>query len=207
MEGQPRTRRRNADRAKLRWQSWPRWIEWSPANSGLSRTPGTGYHQRLPRLTHPGSADFPRRQAPGRAAWLHSVVIGFLLPATLSAAPAVRVLRTPGGGLQPQAALDSKGTLHLVYLAGEPSAADVFHVTRAPGATVFGTPRQVNHHPGSAIAVGTIRGAQVSRGRGYRTRRTSRRRSGVGTGHGGGGIGRIVHCGVLNPFPLDGRLR
>src|SRR5438552_781501 len=32
----------------------------------------------------------------------------------------VRVLKAPDGGIQPQAAIDAKGTVHLVYFRGEP---------------------------------------------------------------------------------------
>ena len=36
--------------------------------------------------------------------------------------PAVRLLRVPNGGIQPQAAVDGKGTIHLIYFKGEPGA-------------------------------------------------------------------------------------
>ena len=77
----------------------------------------------------------------------------------------VKLMRTPEGGLQPQALVDVKGTLHLVYLKGDPKACDVFYVRRAAGQTNFSTPLRVNSEPGSAIAVGTIRGAQFALGR------------------------------------------
>ncbi|MEK7830952.1 MAG: hypothetical protein AAB401_07695, partial [Acidobacteriota bacterium] len=76
----------------------------------------------------------------------------------------VTLLRTPNGGLQPQAVTDERGALHLIYLAGEPSASDVFYVRRAPGKD-FTAPLRVNSQPGSAIAVGTIRGAQIALGK------------------------------------------
>ena len=38
----------------------------------------------------------------------------------------VRLQRVPAGALQPQAIMDAQGTLHLVYLKGEPKACDVF---------------------------------------------------------------------------------
>ena len=80
----------------------------------------------------------------------------------------VTLLRTPGNGVQPQALLDERGTLHLIYLAGEPGASDVFYVKRAAGQAEFSTPLRVNSQPGSAIATGTIRGAQLALGKGGR---------------------------------------
>src|SRR5215471_15500368 len=77
----------------------------------------------------------------------------------------VHLLRTPDNGIQPQAAVDSKGVLHLIYLKGEPNAADIFYVRREPGHSGFSKPIQVNSHPHSGIAIGTIRGAQLAIGR------------------------------------------
>jgi hypothetical protein len=75
------------------------------------------------------------------------------------------LLRTPNDGIQPQAAVDSKGVVHLIFLKGEPSAADIFYVRREPGRSGFSKPIQVNSHPHTAIAVGTIRGAQLAVGK------------------------------------------
>lgn len=80
------------------------------------------------------------------------------------AAP-VKLMRTPEGGLQPQTFVDGKGTLHLVYLKGDPKACDVAYIRRPAGQTNFSEPLRVNSEPGSAIAVGTIRGAQFALGR------------------------------------------
>lgn len=76
----------------------------------------------------------------------------------------INLVRTPDNGLQPQAVMDEHGTLHLIYLSGDPAASDVFYVRRAPGKE-FTTPARVNSQPGSAIAVGTIRGAQIALGK------------------------------------------
>lgn len=100
-----------------------------------------------------------------------SLVIGSLLALLVwsqpAAAQAVRVnlLRTPNNGLQPQAVLDERGTLHLIYLAGEPSASDIFYVRRDAGQQEFSAPLRVNSQAGSAIATGTIRGAQLALGK------------------------------------------
>ncbi len=42
-------------------------------------------------------------------------------------APRIELLRVPEGGLQPQVAVDARGTVHLVYLKGDPAACDVFY--------------------------------------------------------------------------------
>ncbi len=80
----------------------------------------------------------------------------------------VRAQRAPAGALQPQAVMDAQGTLHLVYLKGDPKGCDVFYTRRAPGKTTFSPPIRVNSQPGSAVAVGTIRGAQFALGKGGR---------------------------------------
>ena len=77
----------------------------------------------------------------------------------------VTVLRAPGGGIQPQSAIDPSGTIHLVYLAGDPSSSDVRYTQLVPGGTEFAPPLRVNSEPGSAVAMGTIRGAQIAIGR------------------------------------------
>ncbi len=77
----------------------------------------------------------------------------------------VKLVRAPEGGLQPQTAVDSAGTLHLIYFKGEPGSGDIYHVRKAVGQADFSPPLRVNSQPGSAIATGTIRGAQLAVGR------------------------------------------
>src|SRR5215467_10540125 len=69
----------------------------------------------------------------------------------------VHVIRTPDGGIQPQVVVDRQGTVHLVYLKGDPAGCDVFYVKRPKDQRVFTQPIRVNSEPGSAIAVGTVR--------------------------------------------------
>src|SRR5262245_36077521 len=85
--------------------------------------------------------------------------------ADLSADDIVDLIRTPNGGLQPQAVADASGAMHMVYFAGEPSAGDVFYVRRERGKEDFSSPIRVNSQLGSAIATGTIRGAHIAVGR------------------------------------------
>jgi hypothetical protein len=76
----------------------------------------------------------------------------------------IHLVRAPNDGIQPQALADERGTTHLVYFAGDPNAGDIFYARRAPGQQGFSSPVRVNSQPGSAVAVGTIRGAQLSVG-------------------------------------------
>jgi hypothetical protein len=81
---------------------------------------------------------------------------------------AVVVSRTPHGGIQPQAIFDAAGTLHLIYFSGAPEGGDLFYVRQRAGDPSYSSPIRVNSQPGSAIAVGTVRGAHLAVGRGGR---------------------------------------
>ena len=80
----------------------------------------------------------------------------------------VSTLRTPDNGIQPQAAVDPKGVVHLIYFKGEPRAGDIFYVRRETGHENFSKPIQVNSQPRTAMAIGTIRGAQLAVGKNSR---------------------------------------
>jgi hypothetical protein len=77
----------------------------------------------------------------------------------------VIVIATPGGGIQPQATTDDAGVVHLIYFRGKPAGGDLFYVRGKVGTTEFSTPTRVNSEPGSAVAIGTIRGGQLALGR------------------------------------------
>ena len=64
----------------------------------------------------------------------------------------IAVLRTPNAGIQPQAATDSQGAVHLIYYKGDAGGGDVFYVRREANADSFSKPIPVNSQPGSAIA-------------------------------------------------------
>ena len=81
------------------------------------------------------------------------------------AATAVAIGRLPDNGIQPQAAIDSMGGVHLIFFRGTPAHGDLFHMVSADGGRTFATPVQVNSIPGSAIATGTVRGGQIAVGR------------------------------------------
>lgn len=78
---------------------------------------------------------------------------------------AVVTRRTPNDGIQPQAVLDERGGVHLVYFKGNASGGDLFYVRAEMADGTFSEPVPVNSEPGSAIAAGTIRGAQLAVGR------------------------------------------
>lgn len=81
------------------------------------------------------------------------------------ASPRVELIAGPHGGIQPQAVMDARGVLHLIYYKGDPGGGDLFYVRRAPGSTAFSAPVRVNSEPGSAIAAGSVRGGQIALGR------------------------------------------
>ncbi len=78
----------------------------------------------------------------------------------------VAFTRCPNDGIQPQAAVDAKGRIHLIYLKGPDGQSDVFYVRSDDGAKTWTAPIRVNSAPGAAIATGTVRGAQLALGRG-----------------------------------------
>jgi hypothetical protein len=82
-----------------------------------------------------------------------------------AAATPIRLARVPDGGLQPQAALDSKGRVHLVYFRGEPGHGNLFRTISLDSCATFSNAIQVNSESGSAIATGTVRGGQIAIGR------------------------------------------
>src|SRR5262249_6635670 len=73
--------------------------------------------------------------------------------------------KTPHGGIQPQAIVDDKGVVHLLFFKGDPKAGDLFYARRDAGRMEFSEPIKVNSQAGSAIAVGTIRGGQFAIGK------------------------------------------
>jgi hypothetical protein len=71
----------------------------------------------------------------------------------------------PNGGIQPQAIIGPGGTLHVLYCAGDPKAGDLFYVKSPDYGSAWSKPLRVNSTPGSAIALGAIRGGQIAIGR------------------------------------------
>lgn len=94
-----------------------------------------------------------------------------LPPALLAAfsvfvqAAEVRTERVPENGVQPQIVRDNEGTLHLVYLTGPAGGSEVRHATKKTDARDWSSPLTVNSLRASAVAAGTIRGAQAAIGK------------------------------------------
>jgi hypothetical protein len=96
------------------------------------------------------------------------VAAGALLPASpAEEAGTVTLQRTPDRGIQPQVVADGK-VVHMIYFRGAPEHGDVFYVRSEDGGARFSVPIRVNSEPGSAIAIGNIRGAQLAVGKGGR---------------------------------------
>ncbi len=105
----------------------------------------------------------PRRHLSNTARILALCAFGFCASAADSTK--VSLVRTPDDGIQPQAAVDRQGVIHLIYYKGDAQNGDIFYVRQQPGQEEFSKPIQVNARPGSATAAGTIRGAQMALGR------------------------------------------
>ena len=80
----------------------------------------------------------------------------------------VKIIRTPDGGIQPQVVVGRDGVVHLIYFKGADDAGDIYYVRKGPRDADFSKPIRVNSFPGSAIAIGSVRGAQIALGRGGR---------------------------------------
>ena len=64
-----------------------------------------------------------------------------------------------------QVVVEDRGILHLVYYAGDAHQGNLFYVRSPDGGATFSPAIRVNSQPGSAIAAGTIRGAQLAIGK------------------------------------------
>ena len=96
----------------------------------------------------------------------HSLIGILVLTVGFSpAAEKIAIKKTPNDGIQPKLARDSRGTLHLIYFKGDPMGGNVYYVNQKPGATMFSKAIRVNSVAGSVVAVGTMRGAQLTLGR------------------------------------------
>src|SRR2546430_2460273 len=102
-----------------------------------------------------------------RACVLTCLLMAPALPAVAQTGR-VTLVKTPDGGIKPQAVADATGTIHLVFFKGTPAGGDLFYARARAGTASFTTPVRVNSEPGSAVAVGTIRGAQLALGKGGR---------------------------------------
>ena len=79
------------------------------------------------------------------------------------AAPPVSYLRVPNGGIQPQV-VEQDGIVYLLYFSGDPEHGDLNYVHSRDYGRTFSTPIRVNSNPGSAMAIGNMRGGQLALG-------------------------------------------
>ncbi len=80
------------------------------------------------------------------------------------ASASVTIVRVPNGGIQPQIAVGVDGRVHLVYFRGDERGGDLFYASSDDGEH-FSKPLRVNSHDASAVAIGSIRGAQLALGK------------------------------------------
>ncbi len=92
------------------------------------------------------------------------LTLGLLCCLPLPAQASTRCEEVPEKGLQPEVVASSDGTVHLVYLRGDPKAAEVRYTWRKAG-EAWHPSLTVNTIAGSAIAIGTIRGPQLALGK------------------------------------------
>src|SRR5438270_6398673 len=95
-----------------------------------------------------------------RLVWVYVVWLGLSGYASPAAEARVSFIRTPDGGIQPQAMVAGRGVVHLIYFKGEAKGGDIFYVRREPGQQEFSKPIQVNTQPQTPMAIGTIGGSQ-----------------------------------------------
>jgi hypothetical protein len=80
------------------------------------------------------------------------------------APPRVELLSLPAGGIQPQAATDASGVVHVVFFMGPAAGGNLFYMRRQSDTDGFSTPIRVNSVAGSALATGSVRGGQLAVG-------------------------------------------
>lgn len=112
-------------------------------------------HSMIPRISG------ERQQASARSLFFKND----LLSRGSGGEAAVRLMKTPNGGIQQQAVIDERGRLHLIYYVGEPFGGAIYYVRREAGEETFSTPIRINSQPSSAIAFGTMRGAHIAVGK------------------------------------------
>jgi len=99
-------------------------------------------------------------------AWLLLLVLAVCSHAgEIDASRKVTLVRVPSGGIQPQVTVDEGSVVHMIYYRGDPQNGDLYYVRSRDGGASFSTPLRVNSSPGSAIAVGNIRGGHLAVGK------------------------------------------
>src|SRR4051794_34416221 len=103
--------------------------------------------------------DFTRREILGMCAASTAAFAG------TRGEPKVSLRRVPEGGIQPQVVTDQRGAIHLVYYTGGAHEGNLFYTRSSDSGVSFAPALAVNARSGSALAAGTIRGAQLAIGK------------------------------------------
>jgi hypothetical protein len=77
----------------------------------------------------------------------------------------VAVVALPDTAIQPQAVVDANDVVHMVFFSGKPAGGDLYYVKLSADGGRLSQPVRVNSIEGSALATGSVRGAQLSLGR------------------------------------------
>src|SRR4029450_12742174 len=77
----------------------------------------------------------------------------------------VAVVSLPDGAIQPQAVVDANDVVHMVFFRGNPAGRDLYYVKLGADGCRLSQPGPVTSIEGSALATGSVRGAQLSLGR------------------------------------------
>lgn len=77
----------------------------------------------------------------------------------------VAVVPLPDGAIQPQAVVDARDVIHLIFFSGNAAGGDLYYVKLGSEGQRLSQPVRVNSIAGSALATGSVRGAQISLGR------------------------------------------
>lgn len=94
---------------------------------------------------------------------MKTACILWLTAMTAIAEPTASLHKVQDGGIQPKIVTDHKGTTHLVYYKGKADAGDLYYTRRESGGD-WSPAVMVNSIKGSAVSIGTIRGAQFALG-------------------------------------------
>jgi len=94
-----------------------------------------------------------------------ALLLVLAVPLAAQGVPRVSPLRAPRGGIQPLAAVDAQGVIHLVLYVGEAERGDLVYLRSSDGGKTFAEPVPVNTEATRACAFGAVRGAQMALGR------------------------------------------
>jgi hypothetical protein len=102
---------------------------------------------------------------------LAALVTSFRTKAAVRAEPGnVTLWHLPNGGIQPQATVDSKGVVHVIYFknGSTDGVGDLYYIRMNPGQTTASEPIRVNSQKDTAGSIGTVRAAHLAIGEGDR---------------------------------------